>query len=498
MFDAINGHKGSKAYKIALDADAYWRGENPTIMKYEKTIYDMQGKAHIDRWTANHKIATNFFYFAVTQENQFLLSNGANFGKEDTKEKLGKNFDTQLQKLGIYALCGGVSFGFFNLDHIDAFSLLEFVPLYDEENGALMAGIRFWQIADDKPLRATLYELDGYTDYIKDSKDKTAKVLNPKRPYKIQIAHTEADGDYIYDGENYPEFPIVPMWANDKKQSELVGRRGTLDAFDLLNSNLVNNVEDANLIYWVLTNCNGMDEVDDAKFIEQIKSSHIVHADGDAGAKAEAHSVEVPVSASELSIETIQDRLYKDFMCFNPVSLSGGNKTATEINAAYETLNNKVDAYEYCVNEFVMAILKIAGIEDEVSFTRSQQSNKGEQMEMLLSAAEYLDDDTITEQVCNILGLGDRIDEIIANKRAEEVGRIEPDNAPDDIQDAGEAIDTAEDVAGRQLNGAQTQSLIQVLGQLSAGILSEGQAVNVISTAIGVTKEEALAIIRGD
>ena len=47
-------------------------------------------------------------------------------------------------------------------------------------------------------------------------------------------------------------------------------------------------------------------------------------------------------------------------------------------------------------------------------------------MEMLLSAAEYLDDDTITEQVCNILGLGDRVDAIIANKRAEEVNRVEP------------------------------------------------------------------------
>ena len=73
-----------------------------------------------------------------------------------------------------------------------------------------------------------------------------------------------------------------------------------------------------------------------------------------------------------------------------------------------------------------MAILKIAGIEAEVCFTRSQQSNKGEQMEMLLSAAEYLDDDTITEQVCNILGLGDRVDAIIANRRAEEVSRVEP------------------------------------------------------------------------
>ena len=33
VLDAINEHKGSKAYRIALDADAYWRGANPTIMK---------------------------------------------------------------------------------------------------------------------------------------------------------------------------------------------------------------------------------------------------------------------------------------------------------------------------------------------------------------------------------------------------------------------------------------------------------------------------------
>ena len=26
VFDAINVHKGTKAYRIALDADAYWRG----------------------------------------------------------------------------------------------------------------------------------------------------------------------------------------------------------------------------------------------------------------------------------------------------------------------------------------------------------------------------------------------------------------------------------------------------------------------------------------
>ena len=59
------------------------------------------------------------------------------------------------------ALCQGAVYGFWNLDHVDYFKATEFVPLYDEETGALMAGIRFWQISENKPLRATLYEEHG-------------------------------------------------------------------------------------------------------------------------------------------------------------------------------------------------------------------------------------------------------------------------------------------------------------------------------------------------
>lgn len=68
----------------------------------------------------------------------------------------------------------------------------------------------------------------------------------------------------------------------------------------------------------------------------------------------------------------------------------------------------------------------------------------------------------------------------------------------DDVATATEAIDTAEETVGKTLNGAQTQSLIAVMAQYSSGALSEGQAVAIISTAIGVTKDEARAIIRGE
>lgn len=48
------------------------------------------------------------------------------------------------------------------------------------------------------------------------------------------------------------------------------------------------------------------------------------------------------------------------------------------------------------------------------------------------------------------------------------------------------------------MNGAQTQSLIAIMSQYTAGELTEGQAINLIATAIGIEKEEARKILNGD
>lgn len=48
------------------------------------------------------------------------------------------------------------------------------------------------------------------------------------------------------------------------------------------------------------------------------------------------------------------------------------------------------------------------------------------------------------------------------------------------------------------LNGARTQSLISIIQQLSAGTITEGQAINLIATAIGISREEARKILAGE
>lgn len=422
---AIGQHKSTDAYRTAYDAEQYYRHRNVTIGNYRKILYTVSGKAVPDNWSANFKMASRFFHRFVTQENQYLLGNGVTWNKKETKDKLGNrkhSFDTQLQKAGKKALIHGVSFGFFNLDHVDIFDILEFVPLYDEENGSMKAGIRFWQIDDSKPLRATLYELDGYTEYIWYKEE--GKVLKDKRPYKLKLRKTDAEGIEIYNAENYPSFPIVPLWANMEHQSELVGLREQIDCYDLIKSGFADTVDEASIVYWTLTNAGGMDDVDLARFVERLKTVHAVKMDD--AIQADSHTVDVPYESREALLKRLEDDLYKDAMALNTGEIASGNisVTATQILAAYEPLNSKTDDFEYCVGEFIDGILELAGIEDEYSFTRSKIVNVSEEVQTVIQSASYLDSDYVTKRILTLFGDGDKAEEVLKNMESDDISRF--------------------------------------------------------------------------
>jgi len=418
---AIETHKGSENYILASIADSYNKHKNLTIMQFQKFLYTAAGKAIPDDFSANYKLRTNIFNRLVRQQNQFLLGNGVKWGDEKTKEKLGKDFDTRLQDAGENAIVHGEAFGFWNLDHVEIFSLLEFVPLLDEETGAIMAGIRFWQLDDTKPLRATFYEIDGYTDYIW-RKGENGEELNPKRSYIEKLKGTAADGMEIYDGENYPSFPIVPLWANKYKQSEFEGMRENIDAYDLIKSGFCNNVDDASEIYWIIQNAGGMDDIDIAEFLQRLKTKHAANVDDDQ--KAEPNTIQIPTEAREKLLDRLRADMYEDFMALDTKNLASGAVTATQIEAAYEPVNEKADGYEYCVIDFIDGILALAGIEDTPSFTRSMVVNATENIQVILQGAQYLSADYVTEKILTLLGDGDKTDEVLAEIDGEDMSRF--------------------------------------------------------------------------
>lgn len=404
--------------KIAYD---YYRKRNVTITQYQKLLYTLSGQAVPDNFSANYKFINAFFPIFVKQEAHHLLGEGVTFNEDATKDKLGGDrFDSVLIKAGLAALWGGVSFGFFNMDHVDVFNILEFAPLIGEEDGGIHAGIRFWQVAKNKPLRATLYQEDGYTEYI--WKEGQCSILAEKRPYKQIVAVSEADGTEIIDGENYPSFPIVPLWGNDEHQTELTGLREKIDGYDLIQSGLANDLDDMSQIYWVLENAGGMDDVDLARFIERLKTVKAATMEDD-GAKAEAHTIEVPYQARMTALADLRDSLYRDAMALDTDKISAGNVTATAIEASYENLTLKCDGFEDCVFDFINGLLNLIGVDDAPSFKRSKIINMSEDTQMILQAAQYLDDETILKHLpfLNI----DEIGEILERVDREEMDRFE-------------------------------------------------------------------------
>ena len=416
----ISEHKSTDLYNTAWTADQYNRHKNVTIVEFQKMLYTVSGRAIPDTWSANFKMACRFFHTFIVQEAQYLLGNGVSWINKDTDSKLSNDkydFDAQLSILGKNALVHGVSFGFFNLDHLEIFSLLEFVPLFDEENGSIRAGIRFWQVAPDKPLRATLYEEDGYTDYMWN--DEKAKVLNPKRAYKLKIVNTEIDGDRIYDAENYPSFPIVPLWGNSEHQSEIVGLREQIDCYDLIKSGFANTVDEASIVYWTIQNAGGMDDVDLAKFIERIKTVHATVMDD--AAQAIPHSQDAPYASREALLQRLERDLYKDAMALNTDMIAGGAVTATQIKAAYEPLNSKVDDFEYQVITFVKKILSLAGIDDKPTFTRSIIVNANETLQNVIQSAQILPQEYIIPKLLELLGDKDKIEDVLEQIKQQQI-----------------------------------------------------------------------------
>lgn len=419
VLSAINNHKDSDLYKQAVIAKEYDAHRNVTIANFQKLLYTLNGKVIPDNYSSNYKLRSNFFANFITQETQYLLGNGVTLKKDENKERLGTGFDTRLQDAAHDALVGGVSYGFWNLDHLEVFDVTEFVPLLDEENGALRAGIRFWQVCTSKPLRATLFEPDGFTQYIRRSGEEMM-ILEPKRGYVAVEATSEVDGTELLAYQNYPGFPIIPMYGNRAKQSELVGQREAIDCYDLIKSGFANTVDDASVIYWTISNAGGMDEIDMARFKESMRRIGVGLVDDD-GAKAEAHTLTIPVEAREALLSRISDDLYRDFQMLDVTKLQGGQKTATEINAAYQPMDNKVDQFEYCIIDFLQALFEIVGIEDEPSFTRSKVTNQLEQTQMVLLAANYLDDETILNKLPWLTQ--EEVAEILKRKATEDIER---------------------------------------------------------------------------
>lgn len=422
--DAITQHRNSDAFIIAETADEYDAQRNTTINNAVRRIYSLAGAPMEDFTASNNRIASNFFARLNRQRDTYSLGNGLFFDKDGVKEELGDKFDTDLFNLAYYALIHGTAFGFWNVDRLHVFKLTEFVPLWDEDTGTLRAGIRFWCLEwNKKPVYAVFYEEDGYTKFrSKGGKSGlTMEIYEKKQAYKQTVAHTDAGGDEVIGEENYSALPIVPLYGSRIHQSTLVGMRAAIDSFDLVQSGFANDESDCAQVYWIISNANGMTDTDVQRFLDRIRLGHAAVADTE-NSPVTPYTQEPPFQSREAFLNRIAHSIYRDFGAFNPEDVAAGQVTATQIDSAYQPMDEEADDFEFQIITFVQQILALNGLEGTPSFKRNRIANQTEQVNMIVAEAEFLDRETVLDKLPNVTP--EEKEAILARLDAEDADRF--------------------------------------------------------------------------
>lgn len=398
LITIIEAHKSSRLYREAIEADAYDQKRNTEILKYQKYLYGLSGAKYVDTISANNKLCSGFFPQFITQENQHVLGNGCSLSDE-AKRKLGNRFDTDLQRCGRNALLHGVTFGYWAGSRLYPFPVTEFAPLYDEDTGVLRAGVRFWQVDPEKPLNFTLYDQDGFTQYRR--KDGVITVVSEKQAYKDITLTSKAFGTEIIGAENYSTLPIKQLNGNPQHQSELVGIKSQIDAYDRVKSGFTNDLDEAAFVYWVLNGAAGMTNEELQRFRDVVRLTGVVLTEE--GQTADLQTKDIPYQARMEYLAKLESDLYRDFGAVDTKALSGSNMVTAQIRAAYAALDAKCDMYEYELIEFVQAVLELVGITGETpKFKRGGIQNDLEETQRVMLMRDELDDETTLEMLPGI------------------------------------------------------------------------------------------------
>ena len=527
---AINAHKSSDAYKTAVIADKYDRQENVTVNEYARTVFSMRKavgndgrvKASVvqseDRTASNNKLASNFFNRLNTQRVQYSLGNGISFVQPDeeeqavdeVKEAMGEGFDRKVAEGAYHACKHGVSFMFWNVDHVHMFSLTEFVPLYDMYTGRLRAGIRFWRFDSNKPLIATLYREEGYSEWREGDDSELVPLNRDGEPtdaelvqaYKTTTAYIPADGETVVAGEeNYGVLPIVPMWASRLKQSTLVGLRAHIDAYDLVKSGFANDLQDCATAYWIVENAMGMTDDDLAEFRDRLRLEHIAKVDGTDGAKATQYTQEIPYAARQALLAELRNGIYEDFGALDVHAVAAG-ATNDHIDAAYQPMDENAADFEYWVGECIRQLVKLAGFDDAPIFQRNRISNQKEQVEMVVQEAQWLDNATILRKLPNIRP--DEVSAILQAMDGEDMDRFGfgaggAETESEALLGAGAAPspETGSSDGSGLLDSAQAGRVADIAGRIARGEVTEAQVVELVVLMTGLDAARVRGILAG-
>lgn len=439
----ISEDSSSTKKQLARIGQNYYEG-NHDIKNYRLYYYNSDGQLVEDKNRSNIKISHPFFTELVDQAVQYMLS-GDEFIKSDDPElqlELNRyfyddeNFLAELQEL----LTGCMSKGF------------EYVYAYKNDEGRLafecadsmgVVEVRAKDTEDNCD-----YVIYWYIDRLEKSNKKIKKIQvwdNKNTYYYVQNDEGNLIEDYCFNGKNvrphiiyrnekdelcYDEFGFIPFFRldyNKKQISALKPVKELIDDYDLMSCGLSNNLQDASEYVMVVKGFQGdsMDEL-----MTNVKTKKTIGVDDNGG--IDFKTVDIPYEARQTKLELDEKNIYRFGMGFNSAQMGDGNITNIVIKSRYALLDLKCNKLEIRLKQFLRKILKIVleeinnengtdyqmkdiyfdfdrevmtNASDNAQIKKTESETQQIQINTVLSLAGVLDDETIVQNICDVLDI---------------------------------------------------------------------------------------------
>lgn len=322
--------------------------------------------------------------------------------------------------------------------------------------------------------------------------------------------------------------PFFRLDNNKKRRGLLPSVKPLIDDYDLMASSLSNNLIDFDTPIHVVKGFEG-DDLDQLQ--QNLKTKKIIGMEtAESGAGVEVKTVDIPYEARQTKLELDEKNIYRFGMGLNMSGLKDTSATTNiAIKAAYSLLELRCGKIIIQLKQFLRGILKVvlaeineqngtdyqahhvtfhfkpeimSNAQENAQNALTQAQEQQTRITTLLNLAMQLDQETLMQRVCEVLDIDyesikDKLPD--AQEAEHSLAAAEADlKGTDQNLDSSAVKSQAEDTIGKPLNGVQTNSLLSVIAQYKAGGLTAGEAVAILSIAIGITEERARKLLQLD
>lgn len=454
------------------------------------------------KWKPDNRIAVNFAKYIVDTMNGFFIGNPIKITSDDEKvnafvEMLDQYNDQDDNNAELSKLC-------------DIFGKGYEMYYTDEESNiciTYVSPMEAFMIYDDSVLERPRYFVHKYLD--------SNNVLHGSVSDDTRVRYFTVKGKLTFDDDKETEhgFDGVPATEYRENEEELGLFEPVLSMIDAYNKAISEKANDVD--YFADAYMKILGALLDDKALKHIRDNRIINFPGNYnGGDLEVDFLQKPNgdTTQENLIDRLEKLIFQISMVANISDENFGTSSGIALKYKLQAMSNLAKTkerkftsgmnrrYKLIFSHPRSGMKKDDWIKLHYQFTPNLPANLLDESEI----AGNLSGITSRETQLKVLSVVDNVDEEL--HRIEEEQDVEgyqtdyPTNRTvmqdeTEVTDLGGAIT---EVQGKALNGAQTQSLIAIMSQYSAGSLTEGQAINLISTAIGISKDEARSILNGE